>query len=276
MKLGPRQIPLVEWALDPMIDHWCTEDGAHGRDGKLYSECDLPRLQGQDLRPSQVNEINADLIYRLGTHLSDISESPADIASGGRLADRLSKGLSIHFKGHDPRPQPPTIATDSSPEHVPTPDPDTWIYNDGGRAAAKFKGHTGDCLCRAVAIVTGRDYAEVYDEINAACKKEYRTKGRRAPSSARMGVYRPTAKRYLEGLGFTHTATMGIGTGCKVHLRADELPAGRLLVSVSKHWTVMIDGLVHDTHDCTRKGTRCVYGYWTKAEKSTCTDEPVQ
>jgi hypothetical protein len=24
----------------------------------------------------------------------------------------------------------------------------------------------------------------------------------------------------------------------------------------------VIDGVLHDTHDCTRGGTRCVYGYW--------------
>ncbi len=28
----------------------------------------------------------------------------------------------------------------------------------------------------------------------------------------------------------------------------------------------MIDGVVHDTYDCTRNGTRCVYGYWTLAK----------
>jgi hypothetical protein len=24
----------------------------------------------------------------------------------------------------------------------------------------------------------------------------------------------------------------------------------------------MIDGVIHDTHDCSRRGKRCVYGYW--------------
>jgi hypothetical protein len=24
----------------------------------------------------------------------------------------------------------------------------------------------------------------------------------------------------------------------------------------------MIDGIIYDTHDCSRRGKRCVYGYW--------------
>jgi hypothetical protein len=55
---------------------------------------------------------------------------------------------------------------------------------------------------------------------------------------------------------------MFIGQGCKVHLREGELPMGRLVVNLSKHFTAVIDGVVYDTHDPTRDGTRCVYGYW--------------
>jgi hypothetical protein len=40
---------------------------------------------------------------------------------------------------------------------------------------------------------------------------------------------------------------MQIGSGCTVHLRADELPSGRLVGSFSKHLTVVIDGVIPDT-----------------------------
>ncbi len=56
--------------------------------------------------------------------------------------------------------------------------------------------------------------------------------------------------------------SMQIGSGCKVHLRADELTSGRLVANVSRHFVAVIDGVIHDTHDCSRDGTRCVYGYW--------------
>ena len=55
---------------------------------------------------------------------------------------------------------------------------------------------------------------------------------------------------------------MKIGSGCRVHLRERELPSGRLIVSVSRHMVAVIDGVIHDTHDPSRGGTRCVYGYW--------------
>jgi len=59
---------------------------------------------------------------------------------------------------------------------------------------------------------------------------------------------------------------MFVGQGCKVHLRAGELPKGRLIVAVSKHLVAVVDGVVHDNHDPSRNGKRCVYGYWTKPE----------
>ena len=69
-------------------------------------------------------------------------------------------------------------------------------------------------------------------------------------------------KRYMEGLGFRWTPTMHVGQGCKVHLVAEELPAGRLVASVSRHYVAVIDGVIRDLTDPSRGGTRCVYGYW--------------
>jgi hypothetical protein len=57
---------------------------------------------------------------------------------------------------------------------------------------------------------------------------------------------------------------MTIGGGCRIHLKAAELPACRLIVRCSKHTTAVIDGIIHDAYDPSRCGTRCVYGYCTK------------
>ncbi len=89
--------------------------------------------------------------------------------------------------------------------------------------------------------------------------------GRQGRSDARKGVFKPTTKAILTKLGWKWTPTMGIGTGCKVHLRDGELPMGRLLVQVSRHMVAVIDGVIHDAFDPSRDGSRCVYGYWTKA-----------
>jgi len=62
---------------------------------------------------------------------------------------------------------------------------------------------------------------------------------------------------------------MTIGSGCKVHLCADELPPGKIIVKLSGHVAAVIDGVLYDNHDCSRQGSRCVYGYWSKgAEKA--------
>ncbi len=100
--------------------------------------------------------------------------------------------------------------------------------------------------------------------------------------------------RICVGAGWTFTPCMSIGSGCKVHLLPGELPGGRLVVAVSKHYTAVLDGVINDTHNPSERGTtiypphtplhelpkgavwlsngngwgyspgRCVYGYWHK------------
>lgn len=135
-------------------------------------------------------------------------------------------------------------------------------YNDGGRAEAGYKGTTGDCVTRSIAIATGKPYQEVYDALNGLGKLERASKRKRGKSTARTGVYKQTIRKYLNSIGWKWTPTMQIGSGCKVHLADGELPAGRLIVSVSKHLTTVIDGVVNDTYDPQRVTGRCVYGYW--------------
>lgn len=137
--------------------------------------------------------------------------------------------------------------------------------NDGGRAEAGFKGSARDCVARAVAIASGLPYAEVYKRLAKETGNQRKTKlTKKQPASARNGIQtnRKWFKDYMVELGFRWVPTMFIGQGCEVHLRADELPGGRLVVSVSGHYTAVIDGVLHDTYRCDREGTRCVYGYW--------------
>lgn len=138
-----------------------------------------------------------------------------------------------------------------------------FVFNDGGRSEAGFKGETRDCVCRSIAIVTGKNYKQVYDELNELCKTE-KIRKRRRRSSSRTGIYRETYDKYLTELGYKWTPTMRIGQGCKTHLRSDELPSGKIIVRVSKHLTAVIDGVINDIFDCSRDGSRCVYGYYTK------------
>ena len=119
----------------------------------------------------------------------------------------------------------------------------------------------------SIAIATGKTYREVYDALNRLAMMERISGRKKKRSNSRTGVYRKTYQRYLESLGWRWTSTMKIGSGCKVHLRASELPQGALIVKVSRHLTTVIDGVIYDTHNCSRGGTRCVYGYFSLSDQ---------
>jgi len=148
-----------------------------------------------------------------------------------------------------------------------------WVMDDGGRAAAGYRGVTGDCATRAVAIASGRSYREIYDRINNLARLERRGKRKKGISDARTGVYPATMRKLLEEIGAVWVPTMAIGSGCTVHVRMHELPMGRLVLRLSKHFTACVDGVLHDTFDPSRGGTRAVYGYWVLPEPEPDEDE---
>ena len=129
-----------------------------------------------------------------------------------------------------------------------------FIYNDGGRSKYFKAKNVGDCAIRAIAIATDKDYKEVYNDL----------KKLNNGVSCRNGTPKKVDKKYLTQLGWVWHPTMLIGQGCKVHLDANELPQGTLIVHLSRHLTCVKDGIIYDTYNCSRGERRCVYGYWTK------------
>lgn len=138
-------------------------------------------------------------------------------------------------------------------------------YNDGGRKEAGYKGDTRDCVCRAIAIATQLPYQKVYDDLNNLIALHRNSKQKRK-SHSRTGVFKKFADKYLKSIGWKWVACMRIGTGCQVHLTPEELPKGRLIVRVARHFTSVIDGVLHDTWDCSKDGKKCVYGYYIKGD----------
>ena len=159
-------------------------------------------------------------------------------------------------------------------------------YDDGGREDAGYKGGARDCVTRAIAIALRMDYEKVRIELMEGASRwrlTSRSKSAKAKrsNSVRNGVPKEIYRPYIESKGWIWTPTMGIGTGCTVHLVPEELPGGRLIVRVSKHLTAVIDGVIHDTHNPQREvhcsstvyvdgeqvqthsiQRRCVYGYF--------------
>lgn len=138
-----------------------------------------------------------------------------------------------------------------------------FIKSDGGRSKY-FKGSAGDCVVRAICNATGKDYLEVYNRINELSKNEKVSSKKRRTSSSRNGVYKNTYKKYIEKeLGLKRISLSGIGKGISIHLKEEELPKkGTYILRLSKHLTCWKDGKLIDTYNCSREGTRGVYGYW--------------
>lgn len=142
-------------------------------------------------------------------------------------------------------------------------------YNDGGRVEAGYKGNTDDCVCRSISIATEKPYQEVYDLIKEFGSRERISKRKKSKSHPRTGVYPKTTRKIMEYLGWKWVPTMLIGQGCKVHLKDGELPKDSpLIIEVSKHTTAIVNGVIHDTHNPSRNGSRCVYGYYRNGEES--------
>ena len=136
---------------------------------------------------------------------------------------------------------------------------------------AGFKGGAGDCVVRAIAIAAEMPYMQVYDDLRDANAHYAQSRNNRLArrlnstgSSPRNGNHRNVFHDYILSHGFTWVPTMKIGGGCQVHMCADELPLGTLIVRVSKHLTAIVDGVIQDTHDPSRGGSRCVYGYYIR------------
>lgn len=130
-----------------------------------------------------------------------------------------------------------------------------YRYDDGGRAAAGYKGTTGDCGVRATAIATGKPYAEVYDALFAIAKNwkgnSRKAQRIRARATPRTGVNVDVLDAYMQSIGWH--ATM-------VKSRLHELPAwaytqvkegvpGAVLY-MRKHYTALVDDTVRDIWDC--------------------------
>jgi hypothetical protein len=147
---------------------------------------------------------------------------------------------------------------------------DTFIFNDGGRAEAGYKGQTGDCVCRSICIVTGKPYDEVYQALAEGNftqrKSKHSKKGKRTAANG-MNTKRKWFNEYMLSLGFKWVPTMFVGVGCKMHLKKEELPTGKIICNVSKHFVAVVDGVINDIYDCSREGTRCVYGYYHQSNK---------
>lgn len=129
-----------------------------------------------------------------------------------------------------------------------------YKYNDGGRSQYYKTSMVRDCVTRAIAIASNKDYKEIYNLVKSYLKPK---------KSPNNGVPNKLVKKIMTDLGYQWVSKMSIGTGCTTHLSQDEIPMDKIIIcNVSRHVVAVVNGVVNDTFDCTRDGNRCVYGYW--------------
>lgn len=112
----------------------------------------------------------------------------------------------------------------NQPSQLPMP----FVFNDGGRSHY-FNGTDGDCVARSIAIAARINYLKVYN--NLAQGKQSQRKGKYDTAKTRqktalhgIDTKRKWLKDYMLSLKFIWVPTMFIGQGCKIHLKAGELP----------------------------------------------------
>jgi len=128
----------------------------------------------------------------------------------------------------------------------------TYIYNDGGRAKAGFKTQT-DCGIRAMAITCGISYKDARKYLKESSKK-----GRLGSGAISGGIYKEDFDQALSQFGFKWKSAPKL-EGRKA--RYFDLPKGKVVARMAKHFVAVIDGQINDTWNCSDK---MVYGYWIK------------
>lgn len=130
-----------------------------------------------------------------------------------------------------------------------------FIENHGGRE--KYhpiklkKDRAGDCVVRAIAIATERDWVEVRDELFDLAKE-----------IGFMPNDTKTYRLYLKRIGWVKNSPMKKGNKkYKLKNMAKFFKGQNVIVKTSCHLTVLVDGDLNDTWNC---GAWCANTYWTK------------
>lgn len=108
VKLTLQQADQVEWALEPMTDFWCSDEGANERGGRVHPLNHLPVLMPDGTRKtsrilelSQDDEINGDLLYRLEIQLRDMARGGEESGSGIGAA-RAGRNAALRIRHRKP------------------------------------------------------------------------------------------------------------------------------------------------------------------------------
>ena len=112
--------------------------------------------------------------------------------------------------------------------------------NDGGRAAAGYKGSAGDCVCRALTILEAGDYKANYKELAA---------GEAAAGKARSARNGIGVKVYQKVFAAHGLVKVKLPPGPKPTYAEAHQRYGDCIVSTSHHLACLKAGSLQDTFD---------------------------
>lgn len=119
-----------------------------------------------------------------------------------------------------------------------------YEYDDGGRAAAGFKGTTGDHVIRATAIATGLPYAALYKRYAALNGARF------GKITGKRNVHRDDYEPVLEELGYVKAVRPHRRKGVPSLTFSEAYEQyGDCIVRTSRHLSAIIDGVLRDTGD---------------------------
>lgn len=131
-----------------------------------------------------------------------------------------------------------------------------YIYNDGGRQDAGFRGEAGDCVVRAIAIAGELDYQMVYDTMANEMKangyaksgNNYVTNDRNRKTPRKRGQLnaKKVQEKVLVEFGFNKVK---MGNGCKPTYSEAFREHGTCIVSTSHHMAALKNGALQDLFD---------------------------
>ena len=127
-----------------------------------------------------------------------------------------------------------------------------YRYDDGGRAAAGFKGHTGDCVVRAIAILTGIPYLDVYRRMAAAMKQAgYSASGDGYRQRPREALKPRLPVRKIQNFVKTSYGLrrVNLGLGSRPTYTETWRLHGDCLAGTAKHISAIVDHTLRDTFD---------------------------
>ena len=134
-----------------------------------------------------------------------------------------------------------------------------FIFTDGGRADAGFKGDAGDCVTRAIAIATGKPYTEVYKYLS---ELNYRRHGKK---TARNGINKNDAAKARSHYGMVQVK---LGRGAKLTFTEAYNLYGNCIVTTTRHEAAIVNGALRDTIDGRTYEWENAYQYITRERKA--------